>query len=309
MKISIIGAAGNIGSSAAFNIATHNIFDEMVLVDNFSPNKLEQYVFDLVGTVTGLNTTVRAGDYPDIRDSNVVLIAAGSANIVTSRMDVLRPNMPLIRDFAQMIMHYSPEAIIITATNPVDPLNYAMYLATGMERHKIIGYTANDSIRFQAFVAQALGIKSSRVEATIIGEHGDSQVLLFSSIKVDGKPFPASEVFKERIRQQVKALPQILEELRMKSGRTAAWTTSRGLMCICRAIAQNRGELIPCSVVLNGEWGCYNMSMSVPVVLGIVGVHEIPEWKIAPEERVLLDASIVALKPAMQYAEEFLGKK
>jgi malate dehydrogenase len=310
MKITIIGAAGNIGSSAAFNIATQNIFDEMVLVDAFLPDKLEQYAFDLSGAVTGLNTTIRTGDYPDMRDSNIVLIAAGSANIVASRMDVLRPNLPLILDFARKIRQFCPEAIVITATNPVCPLNYAMYLASGLDRHKLIGYSYNDSIRFRAFVAQALGINSSRVEATVIGEHGNTQVSLFSSIKVDGKPYPINEAIKAQIRRQVKDLPLMLERQRIKTGRTAAWTTSRGLTSVCHAIARNSGETIPCSVVLDGEWGCHKMSMSLPVVLGKLGVLEVQEWELAPDEKVLLEASIAALKPAMQYAEEVVrGEK
>jgi malate dehydrogenase len=309
MKITIIGAAGNIGSSAAFNIATHNIFDEMVLVDNFSHDKLEQYVFDLDGAVTGLNITVRAGDYHDMRDSDLVLIAAGSANIVASRMEVLQPNLPLVQDFAKKILQYCPDAIVIIATNPVCPLNYALYLASGLDRHKLIGYSYNDSIRFRAFVARALGVKSSRVEATVIGEHGDSQVLLFSSVKVDGKPYVVSEAFKQMIRQQVKDLPFGMEEQRRKTGRTAAWTTSMGLMSVCRAIARNSGDTIPCSQVLDGEWGCHKISMSVPVILGKLGVHEILEWKLAPDEQYLLEASIAALNPAMRSAEDFIAGK
>ena len=306
MKLSIIGAAGNIGSNAAFNIAIHNIADDIIMIDAYSPDKLEQYVFDVKGAVTGLDVKVEAGDYKDLAGSDIVLISAGSANVVASRMEVLKPNVPLIKDFAREILQYCPEAIVITATNPVDPLNYALSRFSGLDRRKLIGYSANDSTRFRAFVAQALGISSSRVRATVIGEHGNSQVLLFSSVRVDGRPYELSEDLKQKVRLQVTGLPVIMEGQRMRTGRTAAWTTSMGIGAVCRAIAHNTGEMIPCSVVLEGEYGCRNMGMSVPVVLGKEGVREIQEWKIAPDEQELLQRSIESLKPAMEYVEESL---
>jgi malate dehydrogenase len=99
---------------------------------------------------------------------------------------------------------------------------------------------------------------------------------------------------------------KLLEELREKTGRTAAWTTAVGLAAVCRAIGKNTGEMIPCSLTLDGEYGCHNLSMSVPVVLGKGGVREILEWEIAPDERELLNQSIEVLKPAMKYVEELL---
>ena len=304
MKISIIGAAGNVGSAAAFNIAIHHLTDELVMVDNYSRDKLEQYVYDLNTAVTGLDMLVRAGGDEDLRDSNIVLMAAGSAQVTASRMEVLPQNLPIIKEVAAKIKKYCPEAIVITATNPVDPLNYAMYRYSGLDRKKVIGYSANDSIRFRMFITEALGLKSSQVEATVIGEHGNSQVLLFSSVRVKGRPFPVNPDIKLHIQQQVANLHSIIEPLREKTGRTAAWTSSVGLTTICHAIGHNTRESIPCSVVLNGEYGSHGLSMSVPVVLGNEGVHEIQELSISSNERELLHHSISALKPAMKYVEE-----
>ena len=280
MKITIIGAGGNIGSAAAFNIAIHNVADELVMIDSFSRDKLEQYVSDLTSAVTGLDISVRAGNDEDMRGSDIVLISAGSANVVASRTEVLAPNLPLIQGFARKIQQFCPDTIVVIATNPVDPLNYAMYRFSGLDRKKLIGYSANDSIRFRMFLSQALNVKSSQLEATALGEHGSSQVLLFSSIKINGKPYPVSDEVKQQVRQMVADLPTVLEPQRMKTGRTAAWTTSMGLTAVCQAIAHNTAELIPCSVLLNGEYKCRNLSMSVPVRLGKLGVLEIPELKL-----------------------------
>ncbi len=306
MKIAIIGAAGHVGSSAAFNIAISQICDDLVLIDDYSADKLSQYVYDLESTVTGLDTNVYLGHLENLRDSDIVIIAAGSANVVASRLEVLKPNLPIMKSFAGQIRKLCPGAVVITATNPVCPLNYGMFLLTGFNRRKLIGYSYNDSLRFRMFTAQALGIPSSRVDATVMGEHGNSQVLIFSSIKIDGKPYKVNNEIKEEVRRQIANLPPVMEGLRIKTGRTSAWTTSMGLTRICRAVSQDTREMIPCSVVLEGEYGYRKMGMSVPAIIGKDGVVEIQQWILDPDEREGLKRSADTLAPAMRFAEEFV---
>lgn len=306
MKIAIIGATGNVGSCAAFYIASRHLADEMVLIDNPRPDMLNLHSLDINTAVTGHDMLVRAGDFPDINDSDIVIIAAGSAQVVKDRKEVLPQNLPIIQDVSKKVREFCPDAVIITATNPVCPLNYAMYRCSNLDRRKIIGYSYNDTIRFRHRLAAALNVPSSRVEGTVIGEHGNSQVLLFSSVRVDGKPVSFTEDMKQKIRRQVPDGQKLLEELREKTGRTAAWTTAVGLGAVVRAILQDTGEMIPCSIPLDGEYGCHNFSMSVPVILGKGGVKRLLEWQLAPDEQDLLNASIEALKPAMKYVEELL---
>ena len=304
MKISIIGAAGNVGSAAAFNIAIHQITDELVMIDSFSQDKLEQYVYDLKTAVTGQDILVRAGSDEDLADSNIVVMAAGSAQITGSRLEVLPQNLPIFKAVAERIKRLCPHAVVITATNPVCPLNYAMYRNTGLPRHQFIGYSYNDSIRFRMFLAEALRIKSGQIEATVIGEHGNSQVLLFSSVKVKGQQYPINPEIQRQIQRQVSDLHTILEPQRVKTGRTAAWTTSMGITAVCRAISHNTRDVIPCSVVLDGEYGGRNMSISVPVVLGKGGVVEIQKWMLSPNEQELLKHSDERPCPAMKYVDD-----
>lgn len=306
MKITIIGASGNVGSCAAFNIAVHRLADELVLIDTPRQDMVTLHAMDLNTAVTGQDMLVRTGQYEDMVGSDIVIMAAGSAKTFISRMQVLPENLPLIRDIAGKVKQHCPGALVIMATNPVDPLNYAAHLASSLDRRQLIGYSYNDSIRFRMRLAQALGVESSQVEGTVIGEHGNSQVLLFSSVRVNGQPVSVSEDIKRKIRQQVPDGQQVLGELREKTGRTAAWTTAVGLAAVCRAIAQDKGEMIPCSVTLDGEYGCQALSMSVPAILGKGGVHKILEWKLAPDEQEALSHSIEVLKPAMRYVEEFL---
>ena len=306
MKISVIGAAGNVGSCAACNIAIHKVADEVVMIDDYSPDGLDQYAFDLTSAVVGLDTLVRKGSYEELSGSDVIIMAAGSAQVVTSRQDVLPQNLPLIVEIADKIRQCCPETVMITATNPVCPLIYAMYRRIGFDRKKMLGCTVNDSVRFRMFVARALDVPASRVRATVIGEHGDSQVLLFSSVRLDGNPVSLSPDAEKWVREQVAGVPKILEAQRAKTGRTATWTTSMGITAMCRAIAEDAGDMIPCSTPLEGEYDCRDLAMSVPVVLGHGGVREIREWDLTPDEHKELELSVEALKPMMAYVDDFL---
>jgi malate dehydrogenase len=308
MKITIIGATGNVGSCAAFSITEQRLADELVLIDDPRPDMLEQHASDLNTAATGRDMLVRAGRAEDMRGSAIVILAAGSAQVVKSRLEVLPANVPIVKDTCDKIEMYCPDAVVVTATNPVCPLNYALYLCSDLDRRRLIGYSYNDTIRFRMRVAEALGVRSSQVEGIVIGEHGDSQVLLFSSVRVDGRPVAISEAMKRQFRQQVPEGQAVLEELRKKTGRTAAWTTAVGLAAVCRAISGDTGEMIPCSLVLDGEYGCRKLSMSVPAILGCEGVRQIMEVELAPDEQEYLKKSIGVLEPAMRYVEEFLEK-
>lgn len=309
MKITIIGAGGGIGSAAAFNIAIHNIADELVMIDSYSPDKLDQYVTDLSSSVTELNTVVRPGQDEDLRGSDIVIIAAGSADVSTSRADVLPQNLPLLENFARQIVRFCPDAIVITVTNPVDPLNYAMYRFTGLDRRKIIGYSLNDTIRFRMFLSQALNVKSSQIQAMVLGEHGASQVLLFSSVKINNRPYAVDPPVRQHVRQSIAThLSDVLEPQRLKTGRTAAWTTSMGLTAMCEAISRNSDRVIPGSVVLDGEYQCRDMSMSVPVKLGGKGVNGVLELELNAEEREGLRHSIGILREHMQFVDKYIRK-
>jgi malate dehydrogenase len=308
MKITIVGATGNVGSCAAFSITEQRLADELVLIDEPRPDMLALHALDLNTAATGHDMLVRAGHTEDMRDSDIVLIAVGAAKMVKSRLELLPANIPILRDICENIEKYCPDAVAITATNPVCPLNYGLSICTSLDRNKLIGYTYNDSIRFRMRVADALEVRDSQVEGLVIGEHGDSQVLLFSTVRVDGKPVIISEDLKKDLKQQVPDGQKLLEVLREKTGRTAAWTTAVGLAAVCRAIVEDTGETLPCSLLIKGEYGYKGLSMSVPAILGREGVREIIELELAPDEKKDLQNSVDILMPAMKYVEDFLKK-
>jgi malate dehydrogenase len=304
MKVTVIGAAGSVGAPAAFYIAASGLVDEMVLID-MRPNVVQQHAMDMSTAVSALNVSVKAGDFADLAGSDVVINAAGvPQGLIADRMEMLPKNIPLVRDTALKIKEFCPEAVVLTATNPVDPLNYATFLAGGFDRRRIIGYSVNDSFRFRELVARAKGVKVSQVRATVVGEHGSTQVPLFSSARVDGKQVFFTNAEKKEILGEIPNILRRFEEL--QAGRTAGWTCAIGLASLVRAIRDDSGEVFPASVVLDGEYGQHGLSMSVPLKLGRTGVQEIEEWALEPEEQAKFEESAAAMAAAARIVDETL---
>jgi malate dehydrogenase len=303
MKITVIGAAGSVGAPAVFYLAANRLADEILMIGGKRQNVLEQHAIDISTAVSAKDVVIRFGDYSDMGGSDIVINAAGvPQGLIADRMEMLPKNIELIKYIAGQVKRYCPEAFFITATNPVDPLNYATYLTGGFDRKKLIGYSINDSFRFREMLARAYKVKVSQVGGTVIGEHGSTQVMLFSSATIDGQKIAVAEETKKSIRAEIPNILKRLEEL--KSGRTAGWTCAVGLEQITRAVVENTGAVIPCSVVLEGEYGVKGISMSVPAKLGKEGVTDILEYELAPDEQEGLKKSVATLKAAARFVEE-----
>ena len=305
MKVTIIGGAGTLGSCAAFNIAVQKLADEILLVDPWE-NMLKAHWMDLTTAAAGHDISVHRGPFEDITGSDVIVITSGApSGMTSSRSELITGNLPIIKDNAEKIREFCPEAIVITETNPVDPLNYAAYLVNrNAGRRKFIGYTLNDTIRFRMWAAEALGVKPSRVQGFVIGEHGHSQVMLFSSLRVDGKTVQLDEASKKRIQ----ALPpQTLHDYEaLQPKRTAGWTSAVGTAAIINAIKNNTQEIFPCSAVLDGEYGVHDLSMTIPAVIGREGIHDIKILELADDEQPALENTVKVLSPLMRHVEAYL---
>ena len=304
MKVTVIGAAGWVGSSAAFHIAASGLAEEIVLID-VRENVAEHHAMDLTTAVAALNIKVRSGGYEDTAGTDVVINAAGlHQDITADRTEMLIKNVHLVRDTALQLRRHCPDAVVITAANPVDALNYATWLAGGFDRRQLIGYSLNDTLRFREFLARARGVEAGRVEAFAIGEHGFTQVPLFSSVRIDGRPVSFTEAEKQAIRDEH---PRFFERFEgLKAGRTSGWTCAVGLAALTRAIGNDAGDILAGSAVLEGEYGQQGLSMGVPIRLGKTGIQEILEWDLAPDERAGLERSAEQLKATARIVEETL---
>jgi malate dehydrogenase len=283
MKVSIMGASGVVGSATAYALASQGTLDEVLLVSR-RPNLAASHALDIQAAISGRNNTrVRGGADADLAGSDIVIIAAGlhlpAAAPVEEKLAV---NLPILQNISASLEKYCPGAVVITATNPVDLLNYGVYLSTSMERRQLIGFNLNDSTRFRMALAAALGLSATRVEGQVIGEHPQSPLLLFSSVKVDGRPFLVSAPVKRQVQAELKNYLGSFEAL--QAGRSAGWTTAAGLADMVRAIALDRSELLPVSAVLDGEYGYRGLSLGVPALIGQTGIRQILEWKLEAGE-------------------------
>jgi malate dehydrogenase len=306
MKVSVIGAAGSVGAPAAFYIGVTGLVSELVLID-MRPNVVQQHALDMSTAMCEYGVKVTAGGHEDLAGSHVVINAAGvPQGLIADRMEMLPKNIPLVRDVALAVKQYCPDAFVITATNPIDALNYCTWKAGGFDRHQVVGYSRNDSTRFREIIGRMKGVPTNRVEATVIGEHGSTQVPLFSSARIDGAPLTFTEADKQAVYTEIPTILRRFEEL--QSGRTAGWTSALGLAAVTRAVLQDTGELFPCSVVLDGEYGRSGLSLSVPVRLGKNGVQQIEEWELAPDEQQGFARTAAAMDAAARIVDDVLGR-
>lgn len=308
MKIAIIGAAGSVGAPAVFYLATQGLANEILMIGGSRQNVLQQHAMDLSTALSYRDIHIYAGDYSDLPGCKIIINAAGAAQgQISDRMEMLPKNLSIMVNITDQIKKYCPEAIVITATNPVDPLNYATWRITEFSRNQIIGYSLNDSFRFREIIAANSNVPVSQVEGVVIGEHGSTQVPLFSSVKINAKPVILSDDIKRSVYETI---PTILAKYEaLQAGRTAGWTCAIGLEQIVRAIVEDNGKIIPCSSILNGEYGVRDLSMSVPVILGRNGILSIVECALAEDERIMLQRTCETLHNANTIVRNFLQTK
>ncbi len=305
MKISIFGGAGTVGSCTAFTIACQGLANELVLLD-VNKDLLNNHVLDIRTAVsTRSRITIHAGQNEDISGTNIAIIAAGMNFPASTPADErMSHNLPVILETGKALEKYCPSAIVITATNPVDLFNYALYVATRIDAGKLIGYNLNDSIRFRIAAASVLRIDSYLVDGYVFGEHPTGQVMLFSSLKAGGKAVDVDTDFRNRV---VKQIQNYLKHLGASLARTAGWTTAAGLADMVRAIEENSNRDLPCSVIVNGEYGYKSISIGLSAVLGQQGIKRISKLEILPGERNKLDQAAASLEKGANRIRQAIG--
>ncbi len=306
-KVCILGAAGTLGSCTAYEIATRGMADELVLFD-INKNLLKCHAMDIETALTCVqNTVIKVGKYSDLADSDVVVVAVGAPwRFISNRMQLLNDSLPIIQSLSQKIGRLCPDAVVITATNPVDPLNYAMHQLSGMNRKKLLGYSLNDSFRFRLITAHLLGVAATAVDGLTVGEHGPHQVILFSSLRVAGQPTNLSEEQRQRVREEIPKALHAYESL--STGRTTGWTSAMGLSAMVSAVLSDSGRVFPASVVLDGEYGYRDLSVGVPVAMGRGGWREVPQVEMTSQEKRELASAMEFLCDAARIVDKRLSQ-
>lgn len=287
-KVSIVGAAGTVGAMAGYNIALSGVADEVVYVDLDEEGAVGQAHDTMHGVAYDSETDVHYGDYEETEDSDVVVVTAGKPREPgMSRLDLADANRDIIAGIVDSFEEHAPEAISILTTNPMDVLNHHLYSVSDRPREKCIGFAGRlDSARFRYVLAEEFDTAVTNVDASIIGEHGDSQVPVFSKVRVDGKEpdFDADER-----EETTEALKQSAMNVIEKKGATE-FGPGRGVAHVVEAIARDKGEVIPSSIVLDGEYGHEDVSIGVPAKIGRDGA-EVVEWELSDREEDMFDES------------------
>ena len=298
-KVSVVGAAGTVGAAAGYSLALRDVVDELVFVD--IPDKVDEAVGQAADVNHGVaydsNTTVRQGGYEATAGSDVVVITAGIPRQPgQSRLDLAGDNAGIMESIGESLAEHSDEFVSVTTSNPVDLLNRHLYEVSDRSREQVVGFGGRlDSARFRYVLAERFDAPVQNVEATILGEHGDAQVPVFSKVRVDG----TDPVFSADEREQITtALTESAMDVIERKGATQ-WGPATGVAHVVEAVLRDTGEILPCSVVLDGEYGHDGVGLGVPCRVGSDGIETVVEWELNDQEHEEL--SEAATKLSEQY--------
>jgi malate dehydrogenase len=245
----------------------------------------------------GAGGSVRIVEPDAVADADIVVLTASAPLTVNrSRMVYLRDNAEIVREILKPLPPDWP-GIVVVVTNPVDPLCTWIQRHTGLDRRRVIGYTANDGLRLRTAVGQALGRPSRDVDAWVVGEHGDGCVLLLDRITVAGEPVVLDAVQRREVDDFVRGW--YVRHVALDSKRSSTWTSGLGVARMVDALVESGPDPWPASVVLDGEYGVRGTALSVPVALGPSGVERVHEWPLTDAERAALLAAAATVDTAV----------
>lgn len=304
-KISIIGA-GNVGSTTAFYIAEKN-FSDVMLID-IAEGRAKGKALDLMEAAPVRNYDAKidgSDNIEDIAGSDVVVITAGHVRKPEmSRLDLLEVNAKVIEPIIQKIKQYTPNAIIINITEPVDALTYYIWKKGGFESKKIIGMTGVlDTTRLREFISKELQVSTADTTALVIGGHHDYMAILPRYARVEGIPI-TQLLPKEKINKIIKhtreAGTEILSYLKTA---TAHYAPAAAIAEMVEAIIKDTRSILCVSACLQGEYGIKDLCLGVPAIIGVNGVEKVIELQLTIEERQQFEESEAVIRNAVEVLE------
>ena len=305
-KGAIIGA-GQVGMACAYSMLIQSSFDEMVLVD-VDRVKLEGEVMDLVHGLSFVEPAiVKAGTIADCQGADIVIITAGARQSTgESRLGLLERNVTIFRGLISELVKYCPDAIYLVVSNPVDVMTYVTWKLSGLPCNVIIGSgTALDTARFRYLLAQDLQLDPRSIHAYIIGEHGDSEVPIWSRLNVAGTPLQALDPDLGtandpqqwyHIFEQVK---NAAYEIIQRKGATS-YAIGLAVTQIVQAILRDQNRVLTVSCLTSGMYGIEDVYLSLPAVVNRHGVNRIVQLSLSPEEEQQLKDSAKLLRQAIE---------
>lgn len=296
-KITVIGA-GNVGATVAQFCLLKKLGDVVLLdvVEGIAKGKaldlgqaaaLQNHHFRIIGTA----------DYADTADSDVVIITAGVARKPgMTRDDLVKTNFKIVTDVVKSVVKYSPKAILIIVSNPLDIMCKVAQEVSGLPPHKVIGLSGMlDSSRLKYYIAEAAGVSPHTVDAIVLGEHGDSMVALTRMTTIGG--VPVHDILdEEQIADVVKKTANGGAAVVALLGFSAYYGPGIAAATMAEAVLTDSDSVIPCSVHLSGQYGADGIYMCAPARLNAEGVSDVVELELNAEEKKAVAASVASIR-------------
>lgn len=301
-KVAIIGC-GMVGATTAYTLMQEGLFSEMVLVD-VNRERAEGEAMDINHGMTFASPMdIYAGDYDDIMDAAIIVVTAGAGQKPgETRLDLVKKNAGILGTIIPEIAKRKYEGILLIVANPVDILTHVAQKMSGLPRNWVFGSgTVLDTARLKFLLERHLNVDNRNIEAYIIGEHGDSEIPVWSSANVGGVPihdfcemrgFYNHEKAMEEIANGVKN--SAYEIIRKK--KATYYGIAMGVQRICEAIVRDEKSILPVSIYLDGEFGLEGATLSLPSIVGKNGIEKIVPISLSAEEQKALAHSAEVLK-------------
>ncbi|MCM1255298.1 MAG: malate dehydrogenase [Duncaniella sp.] len=298
-KVTVVGA-GNVGATCADVIVKQGIADEVVLLD-IKEGVSEGKAMDIMQTANILNINTRlvgvTNDYEMTKDSDVVVITSGIPRKPgMTREELIGVNAGIVKSVTDQLLKYSPNAVIVCISNPMDTMTYLIHKVSGLPKNRIIGMGgALDSARFKYFLSIALGANPTEVEGIVIGGHGDTTMIPLVRYAAY-RGVPASNYISAEQLAKVAADTMVGGATLTKLLGTSAWYApgAAGAQMV-KAVLHNEKKLISCSALLEGEYGESDLCIGVPCIIGKDGIEKIVEFDLNAEEKDLFKKSAEAV--------------
>lgn len=298
-KVTVVGA-GNVGATCANVLVTNNIADEVVLID-IKEGLAEGKTMDIMQTANLLTINTRmtgvTNDYEKTAGSDVVVITSGIPRKPgMTREELIGVNAGIVKSVTENILAHSPNAIIVCVSNPMDTMTYLIHRVTKLPRNRIIGMGgALDSARFKYFLSEALNANINEVEGIVIGGHGDTTMIPLKRYAAY-RGIPASSILPAEQLDKVAADTMVGGATLTKLLGTSAWYAPGAAAAqVVAAVLGDQKKMLPCSALLEGEYGEKDLCIGVPCILGRNGIEKIVEFDLNEEEKALFAASAAAV--------------
>ena len=292
-KITVIGA-GNVGATSAMRILESGLGDVVLLdvIEQTARGKAED-LMDAASLIGHRCTITGTSDYKDTKDSDVIVVTAGLARKPgMTREELLHKNAAIARDVTVNFMRFSPSPVVIVVTNPLDIISYAVYKESGLDSKKVFGMAGClDSSRMNLMASRSLNRPVDGIDSMVLGTHGQTMVPVASRSKVDNILL-GDAANKDTISNIIEKTKSRGAEIVAYLGTGSAfYAPSAGVFRMVKAVLEDTQEIMPCSCMLQGEYGIHGIYLGVPAQIGRAGIEDILEIPLDENEKRLLHAA------------------